>query len=250
VSRSAAKTSASAASVRDRLVAAAFAQFAERGFEATTVDDIAEQAGVSRRTFFRHFATKEDVVFPDHEALRTVVAADLERNRADPPLAAVCRAVGLVLDDYVLHREVSLARFELTRTITALRDREIASVHRYYVLFAHYLRERVEDKDPITAELMASAVVTAHNSVLREWLVSGGKKDPRARLAKVFAHVRQGFDRTPAAAGDSVVAVFPVGASVNEIMAALAPLSDGADSQQPTPRKRAPSARGRSLSSS
>jgi AcrR family transcriptional regulator len=222
VSRSA-KPTASTVSVRDRLVGAAFAQFAERGFESTTVDDIAEQAGVSRRTFFRHFATKEDVVFPDHEALRTLVAADLDRNHTDPPLVAICRAVSLVLDDYVLHREVSLARFELTRTITALRDREIASVHRYYVLFARYLRERIDAKDPITAELMASAVVTAHNSVLREWLVSGGKKDPRTRLAKVFAQVRQAFDGTTSGY-DSVVAVFPVGASVSEIVAALAPL--------------------------
>lgn len=213
-------------SARDRLVAAAFTQFADRGFEATTVDDIAEQAGVSRRTFFRHFATKEDVVFPDHEELRRRVAADLELRGTELPLTAVCRAVSLVLDDYVRHREVSLARFELTRGIVALRDREIANVYRYQTLFARYLRDRVGDGEPVTAELMAAAVVTAHNSVLREWLVTGGKNDPRPRLAKVFALVHSCFEH-PLDSGEAAVAVFRVGASTGEVMRALAELTDG-----------------------
>ncbi|HEX8780235.1 MAG TPA: TetR family transcriptional regulator, partial [Nocardioides sp.] len=58
---------------RDRLVEAAFALFDERGFEGTTVDDVAERAGVGRSTFFRAFGSKEDVIFPDHaEVLRAM----------------------------------------------------------------------------------------------------------------------------------------------------------------------------------
>jgi AcrR family transcriptional regulator len=212
-------------------------QFAARGFESTTVDDIAEQAGVSRRTFFRHFATKEDVVFPDHEELRRRVAADLERRSTESALTAVCQAVGLVLDDYVRHRDVSLARFELTRSIVPLRDREIVNVHRYQRLFARHLHERLGPSDPVTAELMAAAVVTAHNNVLREWLVSGGKKDPRPRLATVFTMVQQAFERATASDAESMVAVFRVGTPVSEVMSALSSATTGSDSG-PRPKRR------------
>ena len=54
---------------RDRLARAAFDLFNERGYEQTTVDDIAERAGLGRATFFRHYRSKEDVIFPDHERL-------------------------------------------------------------------------------------------------------------------------------------------------------------------------------------
>ena len=63
--------------VKDRLAEAAFALFEEHGYDATTVEHIAERAGVGRTTFFRAFPTKEDVIFPDH-------AAVLDRIRARP----------------------------------------------------------------------------------------------------------------------------------------------------------------------
>jgi len=56
-------------SARDRLAEAAFALFAERGYEQTSIDDITERAGLGRTTFFRHYRTKEDVIFPDHDRL-------------------------------------------------------------------------------------------------------------------------------------------------------------------------------------
>ncbi len=52
-------------SPRERLAQAAFALFDERGYEQTTVDDITERAGLGRTTFFRHYRSKEDVIFPD-----------------------------------------------------------------------------------------------------------------------------------------------------------------------------------------
>src|SRR3712207_5887926 len=60
----------------DRLRAAAFDLFSSQGFDATTVDDIAQHARVGRTTFFRHFRTKEDVVFPDHPGLVAAVRSE------------------------------------------------------------------------------------------------------------------------------------------------------------------------------
>ncbi|MGL1751793.1 helix-turn-helix domain-containing protein, partial [Vibrio parahaemolyticus] len=54
---------------RTAVVAAAIALFAERGYDQTSVEQIAQAAGVSRSTFFRQFGGKEDVVFADHEVL-------------------------------------------------------------------------------------------------------------------------------------------------------------------------------------
>ena len=63
--------------VRERFVTAAFELFAERGYEQTTVDDIAERAGVGRTTFFRTFRSKEDAIFPDHEQLLAAIETRL-----------------------------------------------------------------------------------------------------------------------------------------------------------------------------
>src|SRR5205807_8371742 len=53
--------------VRRELTAAAIRLFQKNGYDQTTVDEIAEAAGVARRTFFRYFRSKEDAVFPDHD---------------------------------------------------------------------------------------------------------------------------------------------------------------------------------------
>lgn len=219
---------AASGNARDRLVEAAFAQFASRGFETTTVDDIAEQAGVSRRTFFRYFATKEDAVFPDHDAIRALVADDLERRRGEPALAAVCGAVSLVLADYVRNRDVSLARFQLTRGIVALRDREITNVHRYQRLFARHLEDRLPAQERLQAEVMAAVVVTAHNGVLRDWLVAGAKHDPTPKLDDAFAAVRRLFDRpTDERDATSGVVVFTLGTPIAEVTRAIEAMSAG-----------------------
>ena len=67
---------------RERLAGAAFELFDERGYEQTTVDDITERAGLGRTTFFRHYRSKEDVIFPDHDRLLAQVGERL-RTWAD-----------------------------------------------------------------------------------------------------------------------------------------------------------------------
>jgi AcrR family transcriptional regulator len=202
---------------RGRLAAAAFQLFATKGFDETTVDEIADAAGVSRRTFFRHFATKEDVVFPDHDGLLASVSTDLATRAHEPALAAVCHSVRLVLADYVRTRDVSLLRFSLTRQVAALREREVTSVHRYHRLFVRHLRAHSSD-DELRIELMAAAVVAAHNATLRHWLQRGGDHDPFVELDSAFAAVDALF-RVPAPGDDAtVVAVFRSGAAMGFVV--------------------------------
>ncbi len=98
---------------RDRIAAAARDLFASDGYDRTTVDAIAERAGVARRTFFRHFRSKDDVIFPDHERLAVAVQAHLEALGSVPPVRAVCSAARLVFLSYVDDPAVSVHRYRL-----------------------------------------------------------------------------------------------------------------------------------------
>ncbi len=229
--------------MRRELAAAAMELFATKGYEATTVDEIAAAAGVARRTFFRHFRSKEEAIFPDHDD--TLVRAEAVLNAApahEHPLDTVCRGIKEVMKMYAARPEISVARYKLTREVPTLREAEIASVARYERLFTRYLLGHFDEHahdddandDPLLAEVAASAVVTAHNHVLRRWLRAGGQGDVEAQLDHAFAIVRKTFGsgimagrrtappKRPAASvsaqGEVLVTVARVDAPLDEVM--------------------------------
>jgi mycofactocin system transcriptional regulator len=75
-----------AVTTREELELIALQLFAERGFDNTTVDDIAEAAGIGRRTFFRYFASKNDVVWGDWDAALAFFSSELAAIPDDVPL--------------------------------------------------------------------------------------------------------------------------------------------------------------------
>jgi AcrR family transcriptional regulator len=185
---------------------AAFALFDERGYDQTTVDEIAERAGVGRTTFFRLFRSKEDVIFPDHDRLLAAVRDRLAASAADTALLAVAEAVRLVLRHYVQEGELARRRYRLTSRIGPLRDREIVAVARYQRLFREFLDGWLAPADGagLRAELMAAAVVAAHNQVLRRWL-RGQSADPTGDLDAALAEAIALFTRTGPAGGSTIV---------------------------------------------
>lgn len=200
--------------MRRELAAAAMELFATKGYEATTVDEIAAAAGVARRTFFRHFRSKEEAIFPDHDD--TLIRAEAVLNAApahEHPLDTVCRGIKEVMRMYAAQPEISVARYRLTREVPTLREAEIASVARYERLFTRYLLGHFDERahaddandDPLLAEVAASAVVTAHNHVLRRWLRADGQGDVESQLDHAFAIVRRTFG-TGIGAGRSTAA--------------------------------------------
>ncbi|GGO95055.1 TetR family transcriptional regulator [Wenjunlia tyrosinilytica] len=233
--------------VRQDLATAAMELFATRGYEATTVDEIATAAGVARRTFFRHFKSKEEAIFPDHEDTLDRCAQIL--SSADPrehPLDTVCRGIKEVLRMYAESPAVSVERYRLTREVPALREREIASVARYQRLFTSYLLGHFPeaahhngDDDPLLAEVAATAVVAAHNHVLRRWLRAGGKGDVEAQLDHAFEVIRETFGTgigagrrrtSPAAAstqGDVLVTVARTDAPLEDVMRTIEKALEG-----------------------
>lgn len=192
---------------RQRLVAAATDLFAAQGFEATTVDDIAAAAGVSRMTFFRNFPTKEEVVFPDHEALLAAVRARLDADTAGDWARTLREGAAIVLHHYLDEGAVAQRRYRLTSTVPALRDREVATVALYQRAFREYLNRVAPhtDETGIWAETLAAATVAAHNHVLRRCL-RGEAADPTGELDAAMDDVIARFKPRPHQADVGVIA--------------------------------------------
>ncbi|WP_406431559.1 TetR/AcrR family transcriptional regulator [Streptomyces sp. NBC_00631] len=199
--------------MRDALVAAAFRLFLERGYEQTTVDDIVALAGVGRRSFFRYFPSKEDVVFPDHEGCLSDMTDFLAAG--DPecePVRRVCDAARLVLRMYAENPTFSVQRYRLTKQVPGLRAYELSVVWRYERALADYLRGRCAGRPDGTlrADVIAAAVVAAHNNALRSWLRSDGRGNPDETVDHALGYVQAAFGTEPAApaAGGTSAALF------------------------------------------
>ncbi|RAG87070.1 TetR family transcriptional regulator [Streptacidiphilus pinicola] len=195
--------------MRESLVRAAFQLFLERGFEQTTIDDIVSLAGVGRRSFFRYFPSKEDVVFPDHEGALQGMTAFLREAPADgDPVAQACDASRLVLAMYAADPLFSVQRYRLTREVPGLRAHELSVVWRYERALAEHLRERGADRSDgaLRADVVAAAVVAAHNHALRSWLRAGGEGDVDAAMDEALGYVARAFSPAgPSAAPASAV---------------------------------------------
>ncbi|MFE5798120.1 TetR/AcrR family transcriptional regulator [Streptomyces sp. NPDC056503] len=218
-------------SARTRLADAAFALFDERGYEQTTVDDIAERAGLGRTTFFRHYRSKEDVIFPDHDRLLDLIRDRLATSSHSTALVAVSDAVRLVLLHYIDEGELARRRYVLTSKVSALRDREIASVARYQRLFREFIADWMGDSAQaasLRAELMAAAVVAGHNHVLRRWLRQE-TSDPVGEVDEAMREVLALFPagHVPDAGAGTTVVAFRTGQDIEALLPSLRRLVEG-----------------------
>ncbi|MFF1875132.1 TetR family transcriptional regulator [Streptomyces sp. CB03911] len=201
--------------MRDALVTAAFRLFMERGFEQTTIDDIVAEAGVGRRSFFRHFPSKEDVVFPDHDGCLAEMTAFLQgADDAGDPVEQVCDAARLVLRAYAVNPAFSVQRYLLTKKVPNLRAHELSVVWRYERALAAHLRARYAARadGALRADVIAAAVVAAHNHTLRTWLRSGGEGDVTEAVGQALSFVAETWSGSqapsaPESQDDEVVVV-------------------------------------------
>jgi AcrR family transcriptional regulator len=217
-------------SARERLAEAAFALFDERGYDETTVDDITDRAGLGRTTFFRHYRSKDDVIFPDHDRMLEQITDRLRTSSHGTALVAVSDAVRLVLLHYIDEGDLARRRYALTSAVPALRDREIASVARYQRLFREFIAGWMADTTepaPLRAELMAAAVVAAHNHVLRRWL-RGESPDP-VREVDDALRLAIGLFTAPAETADgtgATIVAFRTGQDIDTLIPALRRLTE------------------------
>jgi len=133
----------SGAEARDRLERAALELYAERGYEQTTAADIAARAGVTARTFFRHFADKREVLFHVEAGLQEEMARALAAVPDDvPPLAAMLQAFRSMAPGMEANRQLAEARHRVIAATPALRERELAKAAGMAATVAAGLRAR------------------------------------------------------------------------------------------------------------
>jgi AcrR family transcriptional regulator len=155
---------------RQRLEAAAVELYAEQGFAATTVVQVAARAGVTERTFFRQFADKREVLFANEPALTEVLA---EAVRQTPPDADPVRSGLLAIVRELQPRHADLVR--RGRIIAAnqeLRERELLKLASWTTALEEALVERGEPAD--RAALAAAVGVAVLNVAARRWLAGDG----------------------------------------------------------------------------
>jgi AcrR family transcriptional regulator len=160
---------------RARLEAAALELFAEQGFDRTTVDEIAVKAEVSPRTFFRYFATKDDVVFGDRdEQVQALQSAVTNRPRGEPQVAMLTNALvafSRFLED---QRESFLARRQLTDTNPSLVPRVLLIQQSWADALATALARHNGGGEPTFEQrALASAAIAVLAVALGEWRVNG-----------------------------------------------------------------------------
>lgn len=126
-----------------RLLEAALELFSERGYEQTTVADIAQKAGVTERTFFRYYADKREVLFGGGTELEaTVVASIAAAPSSAAPLEAVVAAIaeiGLLLDE---RREFARRRAAVIASNASLQERELLKLAALSTAASAALRDR------------------------------------------------------------------------------------------------------------
>ena len=181
--------------LRAEITAQALALFSERGFDAVTADELAEAVGVSRRTLFRYFATKEDIVVAAFETLGDQALAALRDQPADE---APWKALRRALDPAVAELEAGAATFfELHGVIAqtpALRRRLLEQRDGWRAGFALELAARAGTApNDLACELMATAAIGALDVAAESWARSGGRRRLSRLLDDAFEQLGTGL---------------------------------------------------------
>ncbi len=167
-----------------RLQAAAIDLFAEQGFERTTVVEIAERAGLTKRTFFNHFADKREVLFgPGPEHQREIVTREIAAC-ADtvPPIEAVLLGLQAAADTmFEQRRDAVTRRREIIDANPELRERELGKRAALTDAMAEALHAR--GVDPDTALLAARAGVLVQQTAMRTWTRASDDRPLRDHLS-------------------------------------------------------------------
>lgn len=174
---------------RRRLEEAAFALYAEHGYAATTAAAIAARAGLTERTFFRHFADKREVVFGNEPALtRALVAAVHEAPSADSGRAAATAGIDALVAALNPRREELRRRERIVADVPELQERELGKLASWTAALRGALEARGEAQEG--AALIAEVWVAVLRVAAQRWLADGETQGLPQIVEQTFAELR------------------------------------------------------------
>ena len=173
-----------------RLQSAALELIARQGFERTTAAEIAQAVGLNRRTFFRHFPDKRDVLFSGQPELEAALVAGVEEAPAgESPMGLVGLALARAADMFAnMSRERARANQAIIDAEPALRERQ----RQKDADLARRLGEALRDRgiDDLAAMLAAESAAIVFTLAFVQWLADGESRSLSLIIAETLAELR------------------------------------------------------------
>jgi len=174
---------------RGRLVQAALELYSERGYEQTTVVEIAKRAGLTERTFFRHFADKREVLFWGSNSLQELLVSTLDGTPASvAPINAVAAALEAASAEIQQGREFSKQRQAVIDANAELQERELIKLATLSAALADSLRRRGVAEP--AASLTAEAGIAVFKVAFVRWITDPNQLDFPQLIRETFAELK------------------------------------------------------------
>jgi len=171
-----------------RLQAAALELYAERGFEQTTVADIAALAGVTQRTYFRHFADKREVLFSGQDLLQEFLADWIQSQiNVDDPIETVIDGLSMAASHFPAKTPLSVKRSAIIAANGELRERELQKLASLATVISDSLRQAGIDASK--AEVAAEIGTLIFKLGYQRWIV-GASESLEGALRGVFTDLK------------------------------------------------------------
>ena len=181
--------------VREEIIAAALARFAKHGFDHTTIDDVVKDVGVSRRTFFRYFETKEDVVTAWFEKPRAGLREALESRPIDEsPFESLRWAFSYVAGTYEAERAEVLVVERLVATTASIRGRKQERLAEHADILTDVFARRLgmNPRRDLVPRLLGKVALAAGNAALDTWVAGGGRGSLRQMVDEAMRFLESG----------------------------------------------------------
>jgi mycofactocin system transcriptional regulator len=167
--------------------------FVEHGFVETTVDDIAVAVGVGRRTVFRYYASKNDMVWGDFDWVLDRLRADLDNLGDDVSVIDAVAAAAVSSNRYPAEQLPELRiRMTLITTVPALQAHSVLRYNAWRAVIAEYAaRRRGERVDDLWPQTLAFAALATSMAAFSAWVQRGGDIERHLQIA--YSTLAAGF---------------------------------------------------------
>jgi AcrR family transcriptional regulator len=171
--------------VRDSLWESAMQLFSQKGFEETTVEEIAVAAGISRRSFFRYFDSKNDLMAHGITNYAETLMEVIQSFPRSMPLREVFRATVLTVATQTAAHPRTRKIMEIAAGSPAAREAQLSRMSQLQDQVAHAYATRSSKKDPLAPGVLAGLTLSVLSVTFRAWF-QNGDQDIRITTQQVF----------------------------------------------------------------